>query len=54
MVTDAWRSADHAWSLHRESIALGYPSEEREFAQLHPRPRLGDFMVALSSGRMSP
>lgn len=54
MVTDAWRSADHAWWLHREEIALGYPAEEAEFTSLHPRPRLGDFMVAMSSGRMSP
>lgn len=49
-VTDAWRSADHAWWLAREAEAVGYETEQREFAARHPRPRLGDFMVALSYG----
>lgn len=54
MVTDAWRSADQAWWLHRENVALGYAPEMRDFELQHPRPRLGDFMVALSSGRFDP
>lgn len=54
MVTDAWRSADQAWWLHREAVALGYPTEMREFEERHPRPRLGDFMVAMSVGRHDP
>ena len=54
LVTDAWRSADHAWWLHREAVALGYDTEGREFATHHPRPQLRDFMVHLSSGAWAP
>lgn len=54
MVTDAWRCADHAWQLQREAVAIGYATEEREFADHHPRPTLAGFMHALSSGQMSP
>lgn len=53
-VTDAWRSADHAWHLAREAEAIGYATEEAEFAERHPRPRLADFMAHLSGGRMDP
>lgn len=53
-VTDAWRSADHAWWLAREATALGYDTEEREFAAEHPRPRLSDFMRHLSTGQVAP
>ena len=53
-VVDAWRSADHAWWLARENAAAGYRTEMREFAQLHPRPRLGDFMTHLSTGALAP
>lgn len=54
MVTDAWRAADHAWQLQREAVAIGYATEEREFAERHPRPTLGGFMSALSSGALAP
>lgn len=53
MVTEAWRCADQAWQLHREAVAIGYPTEMREFEAQHPRPRLGDFMVHLSTGSWS-
>lgn len=53
-ITDAWRSADHAWWMARENSALGYSAEMREFAQLHPRPRLRDFMTHLSTGALAP
>lgn len=53
-VTDAWRSADHAWWLARESVAVGYPTEMSEYAAEHPRPRLRDFMVHLSTGALAP
>ncbi len=53
-VTDAWRSADYAWWLERESTAIGYPTEMREFAEQRPRPRLRDFMVHLSTGAIAP
>lgn len=54
LVTEAWHAADHAWWLERESVALGYPTEMREFESYHPRPKLRDFMTHLSSGRWSP
>lgn len=53
-ITDCWRSADHAWWLAREAVAIGYATEEREYAQLHPRPRLRDFMTHLSTGALAP
>lgn len=54
LVTAAWRSADHAWWLSREAIALGYRTEQLEHDAEHPRPRLGDFMRHLSSGSLDP
>lgn len=47
---DAWFMATHAWSLQAEAAAVGYATELAEFAEKHPRPRLGDFMEALSLG----
>lgn len=49
-VTDAWLTATQAWLLHREEVAIGYATEEREFEEHHPRPRLADFMDALRPG----
>lgn len=54
MITDAWRSADHAWFLAAEAVAIGYTTELREYAEHHPRPRLKDFMVQLSQGQLAP
>lgn len=54
LVTDAWRSADHAWWLHREAVALGYETEMREYAEQYPRPRLKDFLTQLSQGQFAP
>lgn len=53
-VTDVYRAADHAWWLARENAAYGYHTEMREFAEAHPRPRLRDFMVHLSTGAVAP
>lgn len=53
-ITDAWRSADHAWWLDRENVATGYATEMREYAEAHPRPKLRDFMVHLSTGALAP
>ena len=50
-VTDTWRCADHAWWLAREAACNGWSTEEAEWTADHPRPRLGDFMVAMSYGR---
>lgn len=47
---EAWRTATQAWLLHREAVAIGYSTEEREFEEHHPRPRLADFMDALRPG----
>lgn len=49
-VTDEWFMATHAWLLERERVAIGYGTEEAEFEEQHPRPRLADFMRALSPG----
>lgn len=49
-VTDAWRSADHAWWLTAEAATNGYATELREYAEKHPRPRLKDFMTHMSYG----
>lgn len=49
-VTDAWLLATEAWLRHREEVAIGYATEEREFEEHHPRPRLADFMDALRPG----
>lgn len=53
-VVDAWRSADHAWWLQREAVAIGYETEGREYAEQNPRPRLKDFLQQLSTGRLAP
>lgn len=49
-VTDAWFLATQTWLEHRERVAVDYPTEEREFEEKHPRPRLADFMRAMSLG----
>jgi hypothetical protein len=49
-VADAWLLATETWLLHREAVAIGYATEEREFEEHHPRPRLGDFMDAMRPG----
>lgn len=53
-VTDAFRSASHAWFLAAEAEALGYKTELAEYAMTHPRPRLKDFLVHLSQGQVAP
>ena len=47
----AWQAATHAWEADREVVAIGYPTEMREYEEAHPRPRLRDFMVQLSHGK---
>lgn len=49
-VTDAWRTATLAWEAQLEAAAVGYATEAAEFEAAHPRPRLADFMSALSYG----
>lgn len=47
-ITEHWRCADHAWFLAAEAEAIGYQTELAEYRARHPRPGLGDFMVALA------
>lgn len=54
LVTDAYSCAREAWEQERELIALGYATEEAEYARDRPAPRLRDFMVHLSTGALSP
>lgn len=54
MLVDAFQAADHAWWLRREAEAIGYATEMKEFEAEHPRPRLKDFMVQLSNGKVAP
>lgn len=50
-VSEAWLCATLTWAEHREQVAIGYPTEMAEFEEKHPRPRLADFMAALSPGQ---
>lgn len=43
-----------AWEREAEAVALGYDTELAEFRQVKPPPRLRDFMIHLSSGRIAP
>lgn len=54
LVTDAFRCARDAWEHQEDLVAMDYPTERREFAEKHPKPRLADFMVHLSTGAWSP
>jgi hypothetical protein len=49
-VTDAWLLATEVWLRHREEVAIGYSTEEAEFEEHHPRPKLADFMDAMRPG----
>jgi hypothetical protein len=49
-VTDAWLLATETWLRHREEVCNGWTTEEAEFEEHHPRPRLADFMDALRPG----
>ena len=51
LVHQAWFSATQVWLAEREAVAIGYATEQREYEEAHPRPRLRDFMVELSTGQ---
>lgn len=38
--------ATHLWETECEATALGYDTEEAEFAASHPRPNLRQFLLA--------
>lgn len=54
LVTEAFHCARDAWERDADLIALGYDTEEREYAEKKPKPRLGDFMIHLSTGAWAP
>ena len=45
---ETYTAAAWHWWQQCEATAMGYPAEEAEFAEAHPRPTLKDFMVRLS------
>lgn len=45
---ESYTSAAWSWWHHCEATALGYLTEEAEYAEHTPRPTLRDFMVRLS------
>jgi len=47
-IVESWFCAHRAWWLARESVAMGYKTEEREYAEKHPQPTLKSFMIALA------
>lgn len=49
-VTEAWLLATESWLVARERVAVGYETEQDDFERNHPRPRLADFMRAMSPG----
>ena len=49
-VTEAWLLATETWLAELERVAVGYPTEMADFERNHPRPRLADFMKAMSPG----
>lgn len=51
-VTDAWRCAMQAWEKDAEAASNGWTTELREWTTDHPKPRLRDFMLHLSAGRL--
>lgn len=44
----AFYSARDAWLAARDNYATGWRTEEADFARLHPRPKLRDFMRGTS------
>jgi hypothetical protein len=45
-IVNVWFSADQAWQLACEVIAIGYAEEERQYAEQNPRPTLKQSMIA--------
>lgn len=45
-IVGSWSDANQLWLSKRENEAIGYKTEEREFAESNPRPTLKFFMVS--------
>lgn len=43
--TELWFAADQAWLMRREEAAIGYATEEAEFAAENPRPTLKHMLL---------
>lgn len=41
---DLWFCANAAWERECETVAIGYVTEMREFAEQNPRPTLREFL----------
>lgn len=50
-VTDAYRSARHAWWLDMEATTSLWPSEVADYVRDHPAPTFKRFLVGLSNGK---
>lgn len=48
---DSLRAADHAWWMDREAVAIGYETEQAEYATEHPRPTLKAFLIGNAGQR---
>jgi hypothetical protein len=48
LAVSTWREAHDAWLLQREAVCIGYATEEREYAQLHPRPTFKATLIGLA------
>jgi len=48
LLMETYTAAAWHWWQQCEAVAMGYETEEREFALEHPRPTLKDFMQQLS------
>lgn len=44
-IVDLWFGMDEIWRAKREEVAIGYRTEELEFARDHPRPTLKMIMI---------
>lgn len=49
-----YRDARAAWELAREAVAIGYATEEREYAETHTAPRLAEFIRDAAAARREP
>jgi hypothetical protein len=46
-IVESWSGANELWLAKREDEAIGYATEEREFAESNPRPTLKWFMISM-------
>lgn len=54
LVVGHWQDATDAWEARREAETRGYATETEAWEAENPAPRLADFMVHLSQGKIAP